>query len=237
MALASALLKSHMDVVYMTMSANKKSVQVKSTLRMLTSMVTLSHLTAREVIVRVDFTNENVQHASQRKKFDEKPDVRTTYVMFITSFLMEEDTMLLRTLAENATILWSVFFHLHSDTIGTVQLFLTALRDKLVMSTLLSKTLKLYTFNGQNLVQLMRLFSWVGPQDPRKKTKKIDEPLVNEEFEEDRVAVAQLIQSFLLSLTTSHKYGVAFADYSLGKELYCKNGLIFQMLQVKVFFF
>lgn len=233
---ASSILKSHMEMIYRALSPSSNANQIKSAFRVLTAMVTLGHLTAREVIARVDFAHDSIIEASQRKSFDDVPDVRSLFVMFITSFLMEEDAMLLRTIGENPAILWPVFFHLRTDTIGTVQLFLTALRDKLIMSTLLSKTLKLHIFNSRNLLQLMRLFSWIGPQKPKKptgndKTEEAPAP-PDEELEEDKVAVAELLKDVLLALTTSHKFGIAFPDYGLGVDSITKNNIVFQMLQV-----
>lgn len=234
---ASSILKSHMDTIYRTMSPSSTASQIKSALRLLTTMVTLGHLTARAVITRVDFAHENLVEASQRKSLHDLPDVRSTFVMFITSFLLEEDSMLLRTISENPAILWPVIFHLRTDTIGVVQLFLEALRDKVVMNPMLSKTLKFHIFKSSNLVQLMRLFYWIGPQKPKRIGRTTDEPPIDETpmdetLEEDKATVAELLQSLLLSLTTSHKYGIAFPDYNLGVDSNTKNNLILEMLQV-----
>ena len=234
MTVASSILKSHMEMIYKALSPSSNANQIKSAFRVLTAMVTLGHLTAREVIARIDFAHDSIIKASQHQSFDDLPDVRSTFVMFITAFLMEEDAMLLRTIAENQAILLPVLFHLRTDTIGVVQLFLTALRDKLVMSTLLSKTLKLHVFNSRNLLQLMRLFFWLGPQRPSGNDKEEEPAPPDEELEKDKVTVAELLQSLLLALTTSHKYGIAFPDYNLGVDSITKNNLIFQMLQVSV---
>jgi hypothetical protein len=154
--------------------------------------------------------------------------------MFITSFLMEEDSMLLRTISENPAILWPVFLHLRTDTIGVVQLFLEALREKVVMNSMLSKTLKFHIFKSSNLLQLMRLFYWIGPQKPKRigRLDTVENSLPDESLEEDKVTVAELLQNLLLSLTTSHKYGIAFPDYNLGVDSITKNNLILEMLQV-----
>ena len=234
MTVASSILKSHMEMIYKALSPSSNANQIKSAFRVLTAMVTLGHLTAREVIARIDFAHDSIIKASQHQSFDDLPDVRSTFVMFITAFLMEEDAMLLRTIAENQAILLPVLFHLRTDTIGVVQLFLTALRDKLVMSTLLSKTLKLHVFNSRNLLQLMRHFFWLGPQRPSGNDKEEEPAPPDEELEKDKVTVAELLQSLLLALTTSHKYGIAFPDYNLGVDSITKNNLIFQMLQVSV---
>ncbi|KAI9561029.1 Nucleolar pre-ribosomal-associated protein 1 [Daphnia sinensis] len=219
--IASSILKSNMDTIYRTMLPSSTATQIKSALRLLTTMVTLGHLTARAVITRVDFAHENLVEASQRKSLHDLPDVRSTFVMFITSFLLEEDSMLLRTISENPAILWPVFFHLQT------------LRDKVVMNPMLSKTLKFHIFKSSHLVQLMRLFHWIGPQKPKRigKVDTAEEPPLDEALEEDKVMIAELLQSLLLSLTTSHKYGIAFPDYNLGVGSNTKNNLILEMLQ------
>lgn len=236
-SLASSILKSHMNHIYHTMSTNATGNQVKAALGLLTVMVTLGHLTAREVITRIDFGHESVIDVSQRTYFDDVLDVRSSYVTFITSFLMEEDSMLLRTFGENPAILRPVFNHLHTDRARIVQLFLTTMRDKLVMSNLLSKTLKFRIFNSQNLSLLLKLFSWIGPQKPKKSLESKLETSHHDATEEDKILVAECLQSLLLALTTSHKFGIAFPDYDLGVGSYTMNGIIFKMFQVSMLIF
>jgi hypothetical protein len=60
----------------------------------------------------------------------------------------------------------------------------------------------------------------------------VENSLPDESLEEDKVTVAELLQNLLLSLTTSHKYGIAFPDYNLGVDSITKNNLILEMLQV-----
>jgi hypothetical protein len=85
----------------------------------------------------------------------------------------------------------------------------------------------------------MRLFFWIGPQKPKRtgRLDTIETPLPDESLENDQVAVAELLLNLLLSLTTSHKYGIAFPDYNLGVDSTTKNSLILEMLQVDVSFF
>lgn len=229
--LASSILKSHMKNIYHCMSRNATGNQAKSAIGLLTSMVTLGHLTAREVIARVDFAHESVIDASQRT-YSDAFDVRSSYVTFITSFLMEEDSMLLRTFGENPAILRPVFDHLQTDKAKVVQIFLTTMRDKLVMSDLLSKTLKIHIFNSWNLSLLLKVFSWTGPQKSAKGLDAKMGPANDEDSEEDKILVAECLQSLLLALTTSHKFGIAFADFDLGVGAYTRNGIIFKMFQV-----
>jgi len=242
MKTATSILQSHMIIIYMHLSPSTNANQVKSALRLLTSMVTLSHLTAREVITRFDFSHSAISHLLNRRSLTDLPDVRSTYIVFITAFLMEDDSMILRTMGENPDILRPIFAGLIFDTVGTLQLFLGALRDKLVSSPLLSKTLKLHIFNAKIIERLPDLFHWQGPlKAPRKTLKQdksaetqVDDP-EDEATEEEKMTVAELVQSLLILLSSSHKFGIAFVDHNLGittKKTPSKNYVTFTLLEV-----
>ena len=98
MKTASTILKSHIITIYFNISPSTNANQVKTSLRLLTSMVTLSHMTAREVITCFDFSHSAIAQLLQRRSVTDLPDVRSTYIIFITAFLMEDDSMLLRTM-------------------------------------------------------------------------------------------------------------------------------------------
>lgn len=238
MKTASAIVQSYMVKIYMTMAPSSNANQIKSALRLLISMVALSHVTAREVVARFDFSHACVEYMLKRRSLVDLPDVRTTYVMFIISLLMEEDNMVLRTLGENLAILRPVFAGLIFDNVGLVQLFITALRDKVVMSNELSKTLKMRIFNTNTLQTLSRLFFWLGPtKAPKKHMKQDEETLENDQpidetTEDDLIAVSEVTQSLFVALTSSHKYGIAFADHDLGLSGQNRNSMVFSLLEV-----
>lgn len=239
MATASSILQNHMKTVNFSLAPSCNAYQVKSALRLLTSMVTFGHITAREIISQFDFTQDFVPLILQRRSLDELPDVRSTYILFITAFLMEDDPVILRTLAENRAILQPLFDGLIYDTVGVLQIFVSTLRDKVALSTSLSKTMKMRIFNNFTNKLLANLFHWKGPQKPSKKAtkeeSKKEEALVESDAEilEDRIAVAELGQSLFLALTSSNKFGLTFADYSLGLGSESKNRAVLTLLQVK----
>ena len=240
MKIASSILQSQMKTIYLSLAPSSNANQIKATLQLLTSMVTLGHLTAREIITHLDFSHACISYILQRRSTSNLPDVRSTYIIFITSFLMEEDSMLLRTMGETREILQPIFEGLLYDSVGIVQLFISTLRDKLASSTLLSKTLKLRIFNSFTCQLLARLFYWQGPHKAPKKTMKedkgVDVPIMEEDNEEDLIAVAETLQSLMLVLSSSHKYGLAFADYSIGLSGKNKNYAVYSLLMVNVFF-
>jgi len=142
---------------------------------------------------------------------------------------MEDDSMVHRTMGENPAILQPIFSGLIYDPPGVLSLFLTALRDKLVCSQNLAKTYKVRIFNTYTLNHLANLFAWLGPSHAP--NIKDAETVSKEDNEEDRLAVGQLNQSLLLSLTTSIKMGIAFADYSLGHGTSQKNHRILDLFK------
>ena len=86
MATASSILQNHMKTVNLSLAPSCNAYQVKSALRLLTSMVTFGHVTAREMISQFDFAHDSVALLVQRRSLDELPDVRSTYILFITAF-------------------------------------------------------------------------------------------------------------------------------------------------------
>ena len=235
MKTASSILQSHMVTIYLTLSPSSSAAQIKSTLRMLTSMVTLGHLTAREVITRFDFTHSCVAYILGRWSITDLPDVRSTYLMFITAFLVEDDSMVLRTMGENQAILQPIFHGLIYDPVGILRLFLTALRDKLVSNPLLSKTHKFHIFTTSAIQHLVGLFYWMGPHKAPNIKGNQHDGAVNEPSEEetssDQAAISQLVQSLLFLLTT-FKCGIAFIDHDLGLGKKDKNPRMFDLLEV-----
>ena len=242
MATASSILQNHMKTVNLSLAPSCNAYQVKSALRLLTSMVTFGHVTAREMISQFDFAHDSVALLVQRRSLDELPDVRSTYILFITAFLMEDDPVILRTLAENRCILQPLFDGLINDSVVVLQIFVSTLRDRVALSTNLSKTMKMRIFNNFTNKLLANLFQWKGPQKASKKATKDDSkreepPVVVEadaEIVQDRIAVAELGQTLFLALTSSNKFGLTFADYSLGLGNENKNRAALTLLQVRV---
>ena len=238
MQTANIILQSHMIKINQSLCPSSNANQIKSSLRLLTSMVTLGHITAREVISHFDFTQDFIANILQWRYLTDLPDVRSTYILFITSFLMEEDPLILRTLGENRAILQPLFDGLIYDSPGILDIFVSALRDKVAASTSLSKTLKLRIFNAYTNQHLTNLFYWQGPRKAPRKTLKGDQPTneipdSDESNRETEIGVAQLGQSLFLALISSHKYGLVFADYTLGLSGKNKNSAALILLQVR----
>jgi len=220
-----------------TFSTSSNANQVKITLRLLTSMVTLGHLTAREVISRFDFNLDFIAHILQWRSLTDLPDVRSIYILFITSFMMEDDPVILRTLGENRAILQPLFDGIIYDAPGILEIFISALREKVAASSSLSKTLKLRIFNAYTNQQLTNLFYWQGPRKAPRKSLKGDQPTtestaLDTDIEEEQIAMAELGQSLFMALISSHKFGIVFADYSLGLGGKNKNNSALVLLQV-----
>ena len=228
-----------MKTIYLSLAPSSNANQIKAALRLLISMVRLSHITAREVISTFDFSHTCVASILQRRSLTEVPDVRSTYLIFITSFVAEEDSMLLRTLGENREILQPLFEGLIYDSVRVVEMFLDNLRNFLASSNLLSKTLKLRIFNSYTCQHLSRLYFWQGPQKAPKKSLKEDkdgkQAVKIDDDGEDGNTVAEAVTSLLMVLCTSHKFGLAFADYSIGLSGKNKNYAVYGLIMVSYY--
>ena len=234
---ANSILQTYMPKLCQTFNTSSNANQVKITLRLLTSMVTLGHLTAREVISRFDFNQDFIAHILQWRSLTDLPDVRSIYILFITSFMMEDDPVILRTFGENRAILQPLFDGIIYDAPGILEIFISALREKVAASSSLSKTLKLRIFNAYTNQQLTNLFYWQGPRKAPRKSLKGDQPTtettaLDTDIEKEQIAIAELGQSLFMALISSHKFGIVFADYSLGLGGKNKNNSALVLLQV-----
>ncbi|KAG1651688.1 Nucleolar pre-ribosomal-associated protein 1 [Nymphon striatum] len=90
-------------------------------------------------------------------------------------------------------------------------------RLKVLENTNISKTLKVKLLNDFTIAQIITLYQWTGPKRAKHVEKKIS-PAISAETasEEEKSAVYQTVQEFLLVTLSSHKYGVIFADKSYG---------------------
>ena len=90
-------------------SGTNTAHQAKAVLRMLTSFVMLGSSQAREVLLRVNWSHDNWDTLYKRTSLKEKPDVRTVFIQFLLSFLMDSDPQVIRDYLNTKTRLINLF--------------------------------------------------------------------------------------------------------------------------------
>ncbi|XP_050347479.1 nucleolar pre-ribosomal-associated protein 1 [Nymphalis io] len=213
-------LNTFIPTIEIMISENSGPRHRKIVLNLLTSMVTLNSELGVEVLNQVPLTPKNLQHVVEKPNYKEKDNVRTAFVHFMTSFLVDGHLPLIKALLEKQGLLSLVIPGLVQDEADAVLMFLNILKKNVIDNTFISKTLKLKTFSHQVLHNLFRMFTWKGPPESS-----------NEHKDESRNEIMRLLSDIILTLFTSHKLGIYFIDPTLGTSDANKNQNLYKALQ------
>ncbi|XP_047031890.1 nucleolar pre-ribosomal-associated protein 1 [Helicoverpa zea] len=212
-------LNTFMSTIEIMISESSGPRHRKVVLKLLTSMVTLNSDLGVEVLNQAPLTPKHLQHVVEKPNFKEKDNVRTSFVHFMTSFLIEGHLPLIKALLEKQGLLALVIPGLINDEPEAVLIFLNILKKNVVDNALISKSLKLKTFSHQVLHNLFKVFSWKGPTEISQEVKN-----------ELRPEIMNLLSDIILTLFTSHKTGLYFIDNSLGTVDAHKNQNLYKAL-------
>ncbi|XP_075980214.1 nucleolar pre-ribosomal-associated protein 1 [Anticarsia gemmatalis] len=212
-------LNTFMSTVEIMISENSGPRHRKIVLKLLTSMVTLNSDLGIEVLNQAPLTPKHLQHVVEKPNFKEKDNVRTSFVHFMTSFLVEGHLPLIKALLEKQGLLALVIPGLISDEAEATLIFLNILKKNVIDNALISKSLKLKTFSHQVLHNLFKVFSWKGPPE-----------LSQDARSEARPEIMGLLSEIILTLFTSHRLGLYFVDKSLGTVDANKNQNLYKAL-------
>ena len=204
--------------IVLLLSGTNTAYQAKSVLRMLTAMVTLGPVQAREVLMKVNWEHDNWDTLCKRSSKKDPPDVRTCFIHFLLAFLFEPSPLVLKDFFSLKTRLASIFPGLMYDTAETVMLVLETLRSKVLENPSVSKTQKMKVFGSHNIKPLLALLKWTGP----KKDDSTD-GVEKESVEESVISVLKI-------LLGSTKYGVVFPDAMVGQNEKTLNPLAKEVL-------
>lgn len=212
-------LNNFMSTVEIMISENSGPRHRKIVLKVLTSMVTLNPELGVEVINQAPLTPKHLQHIVEKSNYKEKDNVRTSFVHFMTSFLVDGHLPLIKALLEKQGLLGLVLPGLVYDEAEAVLMFLNILKKNVINNTFISKSLKLKTFNHNVLQNMFKVFLWKGP--PELKTESVSE---------SRNDIVTLLSEIILTLFTNHKIGLYFVDTSLGTTDANKNPNLYKAL-------
>lgn len=212
-------LNTFMSTVEIMISESSGPRHRKIVLKLLTSMVTLNSDLGVEVLNQAPLTPKHLQHVVEKPNFKEKDNVRTSFVHFMTSFLIDGHLPLIKALLEKQGLLALVIPGLINDEPEAVLIFLNILKKNVVDNALISKSLKLKTFSHQVIHNLFKVFSWKGPPEISLEVKN-----------ELRPEIMTLLSDIIQTLFTSHRLGLYFLDNSLGTVDANKNQNLYKAL-------
>lgn len=212
-------LNTFMSTVEIMISESSGPRHRKIVLKLLTSMVTLNSDLGVEVLNQAPLTPKQLQHIVEKCNYKEKDNVRTCFVHFMTSFFVEGHLPLIKALLEKQGLLGLIIPGLFHDEAEAVLMFLNILKTNVIDNALISKSLKLKTFNQHLLHNMFKIFSWKGPPEISYANKN-----------EARQEIVSLLSEILVTLFTNHKIGLHFIDSLLGMADANKNPNLFKTL-------
>lgn len=208
-----------MPTVEIMISENSGPRHRKIILKLLTSIVTLNPDLGIDVLNQAPLTPKHLQYIVEKSNYKEKDNVRTAFVHFMTSFLVDGHLPLIKALLEKQGLLSLVLPGLVFDEAEAVLMFMNILKKHVIENSFISKSVKLKTFSHQVLHNLFKMFSWKGPPE-----------LGHEGRKEAKPEIMSLLSEIILTLFTSHKLGLYFTDSSLGLADINKNQNLYKAL-------
>lgn len=223
------ILNNHRASIEKMLSSNY-STHKKSVLKLLTDAVYLAPHLGRELLTtfNVAFNSETLKRFTAHERSESNlPDderVRSCYIYFILSFIIEGNHTLIKNLLDRNELLMALLSGLIYDSKEIVLLVLNSFLKFVLQSGAVSKTKKVQVFSANVVNELMRLFEWKGPAYfaaiSHKKTKDKAVQFINIE---DRDAVCGTVYVFLCELLATRKNGIAFK--SLGQRQLKSNSI------------
>ncbi|XP_073718907.1 nucleolar pre-ribosomal-associated protein 1 isoform X1 [Misgurnus anguillicaudatus] len=198
---------------------------VRQCLCLLSAMVSQGAEAARDIFSHIHFS-KGLSGLARRRDKTGKPDVRMAYIQFLLSFLMSGDNTTIGQILDTKDLLSEILTNgLKDDRISIVNLILSTLQTRVVQNKAIRKTQKVRFFSPSILAQIASLYRWNGIVDV-----SIDDEEKQNDKEEGKRIVRDLVHTFLLDLCCSRKHGISFQDPSLGTVGRSGNIVLLQFL-------
>ena len=205
----------------MLLSGSNTAYQVKSSLRLLVSMVTCCGQAAKEVLLKIDFDHKNWESVAKRQS----TEIRKAFVQFLLSFFVINHPGVAKEFIEKRNLIASIFPGLAKDDQELVTLVMAGLKDNILENSYISKTAKMKLFSVFNLKYFLNLLEWKGPYDKNESS---------EDFLESKQSVIDCTLDFLITAVTSSKSGLIFQDLTYGTSGSNQNHLLFNFINSMV---
>lgn len=200
-------------------SGTNTAYQAKSVLRMLTSFVMLGSDQAREVLIKLNWTHDNWDTLYKRTSKKETPDVRTCFIHFLLSFLMEPSPTVIKEYLGQKTRLVNIFSGMLHDSPETIIMILDTLKTKILENQAVNKTMKMRLFGSNPIKQILSLLKWNG--ETKDEIADVDQDI--------KESIKEAVLAFIKTLLGSKRYGVIFPDPAVG-QLENNNNLVREVI-------
>lgn len=164
------LLNNHITLVNKMLGLNSSANDRKIMLKLLTVIVTLSTTLAKDVLLKVNFNQANIELLT--KNTNDAEDVRYFFIRFLIAFVVDGQYPTLMVLLEKKGLLTSIMKGLQYDDGDCVCMVMTALKMHILENLFVSKTTKMLTFNTQVVKAIVNLYNWKGKGHAPDVTKK-----------------------------------------------------------------
>lgn len=210
-------LNTYVPTIELMLNEKSNPKQQRVALKLLTSIVTLNSELGLTVLNQLTLQPKMLRHLVKRQSA--KDDVRTSFIQFLMSFLIDGNTTLVKTILDKHGLIALIIPDLSRDGADVVLIVLRLLKTSVLNNASISKTLKICTFTHQVISYIFNLFNW------KKHASNSND--CSEEGDEIDKAVDEL----LCILFTSHKYGIYFTDKTLGSGDVPKNKYLWKAIE------
>ena len=155
----------------------------------------------------MNWSHDNWDTLYKRTSRKETPDVRTCFIHFLLSFLMDPSPVVIKEYLGQKTRLINIFSGMMHDSLEMVVMVLDTLKTKVLENSGVNKTLKMRLFGSNTIKQILSLLKWTGGS-------KVDAEETDEGHKE---IVKETVTAFIKTLLGSKRHGVIFPDPAVGQ--------------------
>ncbi|KAF9415620.1 hypothetical protein BGZ94_010452 [Podila epigama] len=200
MKLTRTILQNHMTVIYRHLSSGRPNT-IQATLRLLTAMNHVHHITTRELKDDFNFGLKALSKLKNQRRKETDADAssantRTLYIQFLLAFFVRGDATVKKEVLEIPDLIQRALNDLYMDSFPLIKQTLNVLLNHIVMDNDLPRTVKISFLNTSFLVNLLRIYS-------------LTEPVPNTDE-----TGAMAIHKFMMALCTTPGVGICFQDAS-----------------------
>lgn len=174
------ILNNYIAVVNKMISISSTTSERKVCLNLLSAIVSFSSNLAKDVLLNISIHSTNLELLT--KQTGEPNSVREHFIQFLTRFLVDGHYPALSMLLEKKGFITSIIPGLKFDSAFTVCIVITAMKSHVLENPLVSKTVKMKTFNTTVVRDIVNLYNWKGPEVLKAQKKNKDVSVVVSEF-------------------------------------------------------
>ena len=162
------------------------------------------------MLAKLNWESENWDTLYKRRS-KETPDVRTCFIHFLLSFMMDSSAQVIKEFMAQKTRLRSIFDDgMMWDPVEIVVLVLDTLKTKMLENLEVTKTEKMKMFSSVIIRRILGLRKWTGSR------RKAEDDAMSAEDSAARETVIESVVGLIRTLV-SREHGITFHDPALGQ--------------------